>query len=109
MSEIMTIIIYFHQSRYRNFKSYYNEHVCKLLRAEFPNLVSYKRFVALMSSAFGPLSAYLNSLYGMASAVVFLLQIRLLWRSVTITVSITTKYLRGLFNAVKVQWAGFMA
>jgi hypothetical protein len=37
----VTIIIYFHQSRYRNFKAYYIEHVCQHLRSEFPNLVSY--------------------------------------------------------------------
>ena len=39
ISEIMTILIYFHQSQYRNFKAYYIEHVCKHLRSEFPNLV----------------------------------------------------------------------
>ena len=44
ISEIMTIIIYFHQSQYRNFKAYYTEHVCKHLNAEFPNLVTYERF-----------------------------------------------------------------
>ena len=62
ISEIMTIIIYFHQSRYRNFKAYYTEHVCQHLRGEFPNLVRYERFVILMPSVFGPLSAYLKSL-----------------------------------------------
>lgn len=71
LSEIMTIIIYFLQSRYRNFKSYYLEHVCKHLQAEFPNLVTYERFVALMPSAFGPLSAYLKSLYGQCSGISF--------------------------------------
>lgn len=71
MSEIITIIIYFHQSRYRNFKSYYNDHVCEHLRAEFPNLVTYERFVALMPSAFGPLCAYLKSLYGKCSGISF--------------------------------------
>lgn len=64
VSEIMTIIIYFHQSHYRNFKAYYTEHVCQHLRGEFPKLVSYERFVSLMSSVLGPLSAYLQSLYG---------------------------------------------
>jgi len=34
ISEIMTIIIYIHQSRYRNIKSYYPEHVCKQLQTE---------------------------------------------------------------------------
>lgn len=72
LSEIMTIIIYFHQSRYRNFKAYYTEHVCKHLYREFPNLVSYERFVILMPSALGPLSAYLKSLYGSCSGISFI-------------------------------------
>ena len=72
ISEIMTIIIYFHQSRYRNFKAYYTEHVCKYLRREFPNLVSYERFVILMPSVLGPLSAYLKSLYGSCSGISFI-------------------------------------
>lgn len=72
LSEIMTIIIYFHQSRYRNFKAYYTEHVCKHLCREFPNLVSYERFVILMPSALGPLSAYLKSLYGSCSGLSFI-------------------------------------
>jgi hypothetical protein len=41
MSEIMTIVIYFHQSHYRDFKFYYTEHVCKQLQSKFHNLVSY--------------------------------------------------------------------
>jgi len=72
MSEIMTILIYFHQSRYRNFKVYYKEYVCKQLRAEFPNLVSYERFVILMPSTLGPLSAYLKSLYGHCRGISFI-------------------------------------
>lgn len=70
-SEIMTIIIYFHQSRYRNFKAYYIEQVCQHLRGEFPNLVSYERFVILMPSVFGPLSAYLKKMYGNCSGISF--------------------------------------
>ena len=46
-SEVMTILIHFHQSHYRDFKAYYIEHVQKELRSEFPNLVSYNRFVEL--------------------------------------------------------------
>lgn len=40
ISEILTLLIYFHQSQYRNFKAYYIGHACKHLRAEFPNLVT---------------------------------------------------------------------
>jgi hypothetical protein len=72
LSEIMTIIIYFHQSHYRDFKSYYIEYVCQQLRSDFPNLVTYERFVALMPRALGPLSAYLKSLYGKCSGISFI-------------------------------------
>ena len=40
-SEIMTILIHFHQSHYRNFKQYYLQHVSLHLRSEFPHLPSY--------------------------------------------------------------------
>jgi len=72
VSEIMTIIVYFHQSQYRNFKAYYTKHVCQDLRAEFPKLVSYERFVILMPSVLGPLSAYLQSLYGHCHGLSFI-------------------------------------
>jgi len=58
MSEVMTILIHFHQSHYRNFKAYYCEHVLQHLRSEFPGLVSYTRFVDFIPSALLPLCAY---------------------------------------------------
>lgn len=61
LSEIMTILIHFHQSHYRDFKAYYNEHVLKNLRGEFPGLVSYQRFVDYMPSALMPLCVYLRT------------------------------------------------
>ena len=61
MSEIMTIIILFHQSGYRNFKSFYCNHVCQHLIDAFPDLVSYNRFVELKARALVPLAAYLQS------------------------------------------------
>ena len=39
-SEVMTILIHFHQSQYRTFKAYYMEHVQVHLSREFPHLVS---------------------------------------------------------------------
>jgi hypothetical protein len=72
VSEMMTIIIHFHQSHYRDFKTYYTEHVCEHLRSEFPKLVSYERFVVLMPSILGPLSAYLKSLYGRCHGISFI-------------------------------------
>jgi transposase len=58
VSEVMTILIHFHQSHYRNFKAYYSEHVLPYLRSEFPGLVSYTRFVDFIPSALLPLCAY---------------------------------------------------
>jgi hypothetical protein len=55
VSEVMTLIVLFHARAYRNFKSYYTEHVLKHLTGEFPHLVSYNRFVELMISAMIPL------------------------------------------------------
>ena len=60
MSEVMTILIHFHQSHYRNFKAYYCEYVLRHLRSEFPGLVSYTRFVDFIPSALLPLCAYLR-------------------------------------------------
>jgi hypothetical protein len=51
MSEIMTLLIYFHQSQYRHFKAYYTQQVETHLKHFFPALVSYQRFVELMPSS----------------------------------------------------------
>src|SRR5262245_56140818 len=61
VSEIMTLLIHFHQSRYRDFKSYYLLYVHSRLKAEFPYLLSYNRLIALIPTVFAPLCAYLQS------------------------------------------------
>ena len=48
LSEVMSVLIHFHQSHYRDFKAYYTQHVCKHKRIKFPFLVSYTRFVELI-------------------------------------------------------------
>lgn len=72
LSEIMTILIWFHCSGYRNFKTYYQEHVQQHLQAEFPALVSYSRFVEFTPSALLPLLAYLRTCLGSCTGVSFL-------------------------------------
>lgn len=59
-SEIMTIMIYFHQLRFRDFKTFYTQYVMKHLRKEFPDLVSYNRFVELMPSILLPLCFFIH-------------------------------------------------
>lgn len=72
ISEIMTILIAFHQSHYRDFKAYYLEDVCQHQRTEFPRLVKYARFVELMPSTLIPLCAYLRSLFGVCTGISFI-------------------------------------
>ena len=55
LSEIMTIIVYFHRSHYRAFKHYYTAYVAGHLRPYFPTLISYSRFVELMPRTLVPL------------------------------------------------------
>lgn len=71
LSEIMTIMIHFHQSGYRFFKAYYQNHVQVHLAEEFPDLVSYSRFVTLMGRAFVPLVFYLLSKRGACTGISF--------------------------------------
>ena len=69
LSEIMTIVIAFHQSHYRNFKAYYLEKVTDEWHQAFPKLVSYQRFVEWMPSLLMPLSIYLHSCFGQCTGV----------------------------------------
>lgn len=71
LSERMTIMIHFHQSHYRDFKAYYTRHVMKHLRSEFPNLVSYNRFVELMPAMLLPLCVYLDQRKGTKTGLSF--------------------------------------
>ena len=71
MSEIMTILVAFHSSQYRTFK-----HFCLVLlsehRSEFPNLVSYQRFVELMPRVLAPLCSYLVTRFGEMTGIAFI-------------------------------------
>lgn len=60
----MTILILFQQSGSRTFKGFSTQHVPVHLRAEFPHLVSYTRFVARMPRVLLPLAVYLHTQLG---------------------------------------------
>jgi len=72
LSEVMTIIIHFHQSHYRTFKAYYTQHVLKYLRSEFPKLVSYTRFVDLIPTTVIPMCLYLHSRLAACTGIGFM-------------------------------------
>ena len=71
-SEIITIVILFHQSQYRTFKAYYTQYVQCHLQSEFPSLVSYQHFVELMPTVLVPLVAYLHTHLGRCTGISFI-------------------------------------
>ena len=72
LSEVMTILVWFHVVGYRNFKQFYLHEVGKHLRAEFPQFVSYNRFVELQRDALLPLCIYLRQRYGHCTGISFI-------------------------------------
>ena len=71
LSEVMTILVLFHQSGYRNLKQFYLEFVGLHLSSEFPTLVSYNRFVEFERDALLPLAAYLQTKRGVCTGISF--------------------------------------
>lgn len=59
-SEIIAIMVVFHYSGYRCFKHFYIEYVCKDLTKDFPDLVSYNRFVELKKRCSVPMILFLQ-------------------------------------------------
>ena len=71
-AEILTLLILFQQSGYRTFKGFYREYVQRHLRQEFPQLVSYTRFVALMPRYLVPLAIYVQTQRGSCTGISFI-------------------------------------
>lgn len=60
MSEIMTIVIYYHLSGYKCFKYFYLRDILTNYRNFFPNIVSYNRFIELIPRVIIPLYYFLK-------------------------------------------------
>lgn len=72
LAEVMTILIHFHQSHYRDFKNNYIHYVCRQLKPYFPELLSYTRFLAVMLSVVVPMCSYLTSKLGKPTGIQFI-------------------------------------
>ena len=59
-SEVMTILILFHSGHYRDLKHYYINHIKKHMKSEFPEPVSYSRFVELQKKVVVKLAIFLK-------------------------------------------------
>ena len=71
ISEMMTIIILFHQSHYRDFKNFYCIYVQTILKSVFPKLISYGRFVIVMKKLVIPLFAFILHNRGKLTGISF--------------------------------------
>ena len=60
-SEIITIVVCYHQSGYKTFKWFYERYVCQRLRSAFPGLVSYNRFIEFLPTILIPLTCFMQS------------------------------------------------
>ena len=73
LSEIMTIIVYFHLSNQKTFKWYYNIYIREVFRDYFPQTLSDNRFVEVMQKTIVPLTVYLMKFrVGKCSGISFL-------------------------------------
>jgi hypothetical protein len=72
LSEIMTIIIAFHQNHYRNFKHFYLNQVKQQWSSAFPGLPSYQRFIEWIPSTLIPLCVYLKHCFGQYTGIGFI-------------------------------------
>ena len=71
-SEVMTIVIHFHQARYRDFKTYYTQYVQQHLRCDFPHLISYGRFIQRLPALLQPLCVFLHTQLGACTGIAFI-------------------------------------
>jgi Transposase DDE domain len=60
-SEVITILVLFHLGQFRNLKHFYIFYVQQHLKADFPQTVSYNRFVELQQKAAMPLAIFLKT------------------------------------------------
>ena len=71
-SEIMTLLILFHSSRFKYLKSFYNGFARPYLKACFPGMPSYERFVIIQKSVIAPLSFFVMSRMGRRTGIYYI-------------------------------------
>jgi Transposase DDE domain len=71
-SEIMTILVLYHSSNFRNFKAFYEGIVLTLLRSAFPKAPCYARFIALTNHVWVPLTVFLHTRMGRKTGIYYI-------------------------------------
>ena len=106
-SEVMTILVMFHHSRYRDLKSFYLNYICQQCQAYFSHVVSYNHFVELQQKVGYKLIAFLNMCcLGACTGISYIDSTPL--RACHIKRERRHKTMQGWASKVNLQWAGFM-
>ncbi len=71
-SEIITLLLVLHGSRFKYLKNFYNGIMGESLRGYFPNRPGYERFVTIQKSGFIPLRCFLFSRMGQKTGVYYI-------------------------------------
>lgn len=71
-SEVMTILVLFHRSGFRDLKRFYTKVVCQYWQKDFPNLLSYNRFVEVQRDSLVLLAAFMQTRLGECSGISFI-------------------------------------
>ena len=71
-SEIMTILVLYHSSRFSHFRAFYEGVVLTLLRSAFPKAPCYARFIALTNHVWVPLTVFLLTRMGQRTGIYYI-------------------------------------
>ena len=72
LSEMLTILLLFQSSHYRNFKHFYYGAILGSLQSAFPTAISYTRFVTLIPRLLLPLCLFLKNLYVSSDGIAYI-------------------------------------
>jgi hypothetical protein len=72
LDEQLTVVIMYHSSYAKNFKYFYKTCIEYIHKDDFPNALSYNRFIALMPRLFMPLNILVHTLLGKTTVTYFI-------------------------------------
>ena len=70
-AEVMTILVLFHAADFRDLKRFYTKVACQYWHKDFPDLLSYNRFIELQRDSLVLLGALMQTRLGKCSGVSF--------------------------------------
>lgn len=72
ISEIMTILVMFQMSKFRDFKNFYNGFLLAYHRSSFPKLPCYARFIAIMNRVIFPMTIFTQLKAGKRTGIYYI-------------------------------------